>query len=420
MHVEAASGIVLLAATAVALILANSPAAAAFAKIWETRVGFTLGSFQLHKPLLLWINDGLMSIFFFVVGLEIKRELVAGELRDPHSAALPIAGALGGMIVPAGMYLFLQHAQPGQAGWAIPMATDIAFVVGFLALLGPRAPSGLKIFLLSLAIVDDLGAILIIGVVFTAQLSFLALGAAVVGLGVILLFNRMGVRQVAIYVVLGAGVWLAVLKSGLHPTIAGVVLGLLTPARAWLGNQVLMEVVNDAIPRLRDYERTGAATHDPKALYELATTARETISPLERLETALHPWVAFVIMPLFALANAGVGIDVSGLGDPVAIAVAAGLIIGKPLGIVLLSWGAVQLGWARLPDGVHWKIMLGAGCLAGIGFTMSLFIAGLALEGQLLTAGKIGSLTGSVVSATLGVVLLMTFLGGEKDSAGRF
>jgi len=410
LHVEAASGVVLLAATAVALLLANSPAAAAFATIWETRVGLTLGGFQLYKPLLLWINDGLMSLFFFVVGLEIKRELVAGELRDPRNAALPMAGALGGMIVPAVTYLVLQRGQPGQAGWAIPMATDIAFVVGVLALLGSQVPSGLKIFLLSLAIVDDLGSVLIIGLVFTAQLSLVALGLAGVGVGVMLLFNRIGVRHVAVYVFVGAGVWLAVLKSGLHPTIAGVVLGLLTPARAWLGDQVLMEVVKDAAQRLRDRERTGTAPHDPEAIYALATTAHETIAPLERLETTLHPWVAFLIMPLFALANAGVSIDLSGLGNPIAIAVAAGLTLGKPLGIVLVSWGVVQLGLARLPDGVHWKSMLGAGCLGGIGFTMSLFIAGLALDGDVLTAGKIGTLTGSVLSALLGVVLLATFL----------
>lgn len=420
LHVESASGMVLLLCTVVALALANSPWSDAFAGIWKTRVWLAIGTLELNKPLLLWINDGLMAIFFFVVGLEIKRELVAGELRDRKKAALPIMAALGGMVAPATIYLLLRAGQAGEAGWGIPMATDIAFVVGFLALLGPRVPFGLKILLLSLAIADDIGAVLVIAVFYSTNISLPALGLAALGFAVIYVFNRIGVRRVPIYVVVGAGIWLAFLKSGVHPTVAGVLLGLLTPARAWVGDRALLDVLESALQRLGGEPHEEVLNHRGKVLGQMAMTAREAVSPLERLETALHPWVAFLIMPIFALANAGVRIEPAALGHPVALAVTAGLALGKPLGIVLFSWLAVRIGFARLPTGVNWKVMLGAGWLAGIGFTMSLFIAGLALEVDLLDAGKIGTLTGSAVSAVLGSFLLLLFLPrGSETSAGE-
>jgi len=360
LHVESASGVVLLLCTIVALALANSPWAPEFATIWQTRLGLVVGSFTLDQTLLFWINDGLMAIFFFVVGLEIKRELVAGELREARKAALPIMAAIGGMVAPAAIFLLLIGGGPGHSGWGVPMATDIAFVVGFLALLGPRVPIGLKILLLSLAIADDIGAILVIALFYSADVSLLYLSLAGGGLGLTILLSRMGVRSVLVYLILGLGIWLALLKSGVHPTIAGVLLGL--------------------------------------------------TAPLARLESALHPWVAFGIMPLFALANAGVAVKLAALSHPVALAVAVGLVVGKPLGILLFSWLAVRVGVARLPAGVNWKVMLGAGCLAGIGFTMSLFIAGLALEGDLLDDGKIGTLSGSALSALVGCGLLAIFL----------
>ena len=401
LHIEAASGFVLLACTVIALALANSAWSAPFAEIWQTRVGFNFGALKLDKPLLLWINDGAMTIFFFVIGLEIKREIVFGELRDPRKAALPAAAALGGMIVPAAIYLLLQKGAPGERGWGIPMATDIAFVVGFLALLGPRVPFGLKILLLTLAIIDDIGAILVIAVAYTEQSSpsYLALGAA--GFLVTCLFRWIGVRAVPVYIVLGAAIWLAFLKSGVHPTVAGVILGLLTPAGPWFGVPSLTKVAEGVVSRL--LEDRDDTTHHAEASRLLTATAQETISPLNRLETALHPWVAFGIMPLFALANAGVKIELSAVADPISTAVAAALLIGKPLGIVLLSWIAVKLGLARLPNGVNWRILLGAGFLGGIGFTMSLFIAGLALDESMLAAGKIGTLIGSALSAVLGL-----------------
>lgn len=417
-HVEAAGGLVLLACTILALALANSPWSAEVASFWRMPVGFDLGRIGIHMSLLLWINDGLMTVFFFLVGLEIKRELVHGALRDPRNAVLPAAAALGGMIVPAAIYLLLGHGQPGADGWAIPMATDIAFVVGFLALLGKRVPFSLKILLLTLAIIDDLGAVLVIAVAFTERISLPMLGLAAGGFGITLLCRWLGVRAIAIYGVIGAGIWLAVLKSGVHPTVAGVLLGLLTPSRPWLAERSLLRVLGVARERLlQDHAGEQELEHHEEAARVLVDTARETISPLDRLETALHPWVAFAIMPVFALANAGVHLNLPALADPVAIAVAMGLVMGKPLGIVGFSVVAVKLGVAKLPDGVSWKVMAGAGCLAGIGFTMSLFIGGLALDGTLLDAGKVGTLAGSAFSAVLGSTLLWWFL--RKRVAGE-
>jgi Na+:H+ antiporter, NhaA family len=417
LHVESASGIVLLACTVVALVLANSPWATIFAEIWQTPLRLSVGNFELNMPVLLWVNDGLMTIFFFVVGLEIKRELVAGELRDPKKAALPVMAALGGMVAPALIYFALQQGQPGERGWGIPMATDIAFVVGFLALLGPRVPFGLKILLLSLAIADDIGAVLVIAVFYSGNMAFSMLGAAALGFGLISIFNRIGVRRVPVYVVVGAGIWLAFLESGVHPTVAGVLLGLLTPASAWVGDRSLIDIAADVLNRLGGGAAGTRQQHHKVLLGQLELAAREATSPLERLETKLHPWVAFLIMPVFALANAGVSIQPAAITNVVALAVAAGLILGKPLGIVAFSWLAVRIGLARMPAGVNWKIMIGAGSLAGIGFTMSLFIAGLALDGPLLDAGKIGTLTGSAVSAVLGSILLMIFLPGGAPIA---
>ena len=408
LRIESASGLILLVCTATALILANSGAAGWFQSIWQTHARIGIGGFNLDKPLLLWINDGLMTIFFFVVGLEIKREMVIGELSEPRKAALPLVAALGGMIAPALIYLAFQGGEPGERGWGIPMATDIAFVVGFLALFGRRVPLGLKIMLLSLAIADDIGAVLVIAVVYSSKLHLGIIGLAVAGFGLTWFFNRIGVRTVTIYVVVGACIWIAILKSGIHPTVAGVLLGLLTPASAWVGNESLRDVLADATHLLRnnsESQENHIAIKD-----RLAVMARESVSPLTRLETALHPWVGFLIMPLFALANAGVTINASVAGHPVSIAVAIGLSVGKPLGIVLLCWIAVKFGIARLPAGVNWRMMVGAGALAGIGFTMSLFITGLALPADMLDAGKIGTLLGSLISAIVGSLLLWRYL----------
>ena len=409
-RIESSSGILLLACTAAALALANSPWSASFAAIWKIELRLGVGDVELSESLLHFINDGLMALFFFVVGLEIKREIVHGELRDPRSAALPIVAALGGMVAPAGIYLLLQSGQPGHSGWGIPVATDIAFVAGFLTLFGARVPGSLKTLLMSLAIADDLGAILLIAVFYSKGLAWLALGLAAAGLGLMYLLNRLGVRQVSIYVVIGAGVWLAFLKSGVHPTVAGVLIGFLTPAKAWVGTPVFPNLLTNVFERLLASSEQNTPKHRQKALARMVMVAREGTSPLERLEFALHPWVAFVIMPIFAFANAGVAMNVASLKSPIAFAVAAGLVIGKPVGIVVFSWIATRVGLARLPSDVNWKIVLGAAFLCGIGFTMSIFIAGLALPEELLDQGKIGTLAGSVISAVLGCVVLYWFL----------
>lgn len=405
LHVEAAGGIVLLICTLIALFLANSPWQQIYTEIWQWPLAISLADWKLSLSVGLWINDALMAIFFFVVGLEIKRELVAGELRDRRAALLPFMAAIGGMLAPALIYIFALGDNDGRSGWGIPMATDIAFVVGFLSLLGKRVPHGLKIFILSLAIVDDLGAIIVIAAFYSSNISFAALAAGAVGLGVCALLNQLGVRRVPIYVVVGSLVWLAFLASGVHPTVAGVMLGLLTPASAWIGDKTFSEALSSWTKNFRstDAKKSSQVT-------DLITVAKETVSPLERLEYALHPWVAFVIMPVFALANAGVPLAIEAATSPVALAVALGLTLGKPIGILFFSWIAVQFMGSRLPAQVNWKIMLGAAFLAGIGFTMSIFIASLALEGNLLVDGKVGTMLGSAVSAVAGLTILYVFL----------
>ncbi|MCY2968591.1 MAG: Na+/H+ antiporter NhaA [Planctomycetota bacterium] len=410
LHIQAASGVVLLICTVAALWLANSQWSHHYFEWWHIHAQVGIGSLVLDQPLEIWINDGLMTLFFFVVGLEIKREMVSGELREIRRAALPIVAALGGMVVPATIYTLLQHGQPGERGWGVPMATDIAFVVGVLALLGNRVPHGLKVLLLSLAIVDDIGAILVIAACYNTNLvvSWLVIGLA--GFALTYALNRMGVRSVVVYVIVGAMIWLAFLKSGVHPTVAGVMLGLLTPASAMLPDQFVRDLLSDAQYRLVQEAPQIGATDRRELALELVRGAKESVSPLERLEHAMHGWVSYVIMPVFAFSNAGVPIAVEALRDPIALSVAAGLVLGKPLGIVLFSWLAIRLGVARPLEGVTWPILLGGGCLAGIGFTMSLFISGLAFaEGQ-LAAAKLGTLLGSVVSACLGTGILLATL----------
>jgi NhaA family Na+:H+ antiporter len=391
LHVQAASGIVLLAATTVALVAANSLWADGFLGFWQTKAGVRVGGFALEHTLKHWINDALMAIFFFVIGLEVKREVVLGELSDLRAAALPLAAAIGGMVAPAAIYLAFQAGKPGESGWGIPMATDIAFVVGCMAVLGRRVPNGLRVMLLSLAIADDIGAILVIAIGYTAGLDWTALGLGLLGIGAVVVLQRLGVRSIPVYVVVGALVWFAFHASGVHATIAGVILGWLTPIRPWVGED-----------RLEGILKEGGA--GGRRTLEIA--ARESVSPLVRLETALHPWVGFVIMPLFALANAGVKLEPGAFRDPVALAAAAGLVVGKPVGILLFAWVAVKAGLARLPEGVGWGAVAAGGALAGIGFTMSLFIAGLALPPELLDAAKVGILGASAVSAAIGMLAL--------------
>ncbi len=404
LRVETAAGIVLLLATSAALILANSPLSAGFLAFWDTPVGLSIGGLRLEHSLQHWINEGLMALFFFVVGLEVKRELVLGELRDPRQAALPIAAALGGMLAPAGIYLLLSPPGPDTRGWGIPMATDIAFVVGSMALLGQRIPSGLRVAILRLAIVDDIGAILVIALGYSGGLHLGALLAGAIGIALISVLSRLGVRNFLVYTLLGLCVWLAFLESGVHATIAGVILGLMTPARSNLSPSGLASALERAHAILTGEQ--AAAPDRASEVRRIQRAARETVSPLEYLETLLHPWVGFLVMPVFALANAGVVVRLQDLTQPVSLAIAAGLLFGKPLGIVSISWIATRAGIARLPAGVSWAHMLGGGVLAGIGFTMSLFIAGLALSPQSLGAAKLGILLASSLAAVVGMGML--------------
>lgn len=409
MEIEQTSGMMLLVCTVAALIISNSGWAAMYAKFWHTPVVLAIGSWRIEHTLEHLVNDGLMTLFFFVVGLEVKREMVLGELRAPRKAALPILAALGGMIAPACVYLAFEWGQPGERGWGIPMATDIAFVVGFLSLLGTRVPAGLKIILLSLAIVDDIGAVVVIALFYSATPDTTALTWGAIGLLLCVLFNRIGVRRLGIYFILGVLIWFAFLKSGIHPTIAGVLLGLLTPASAWVSDAELRAAIRDAQRKLDSVG--GAAQQQAELRWGLLeVTAREAVSPLERLERGLHPWVAYGIMPLFALANAGVTLDFGAALEGVTLPTALGLLLGKPLGIFLLSWLAIRAGMAQLPSGVDNRILFGAACLGGIGFTMALFIANLALRGPLLDSAKMGVLGGSVASSVLGLVLLSMWL----------
>jgi NhaA family Na+:H+ antiporter len=409
--IEAASSVLLLVATLMALAFANSPLREWWSHLWHQRLAIEIGAVELSLSLGHWVNDGLMTIFFFVVGLEIKRELTIGELASRRQAMLPVFGALGGMLVPASIYLLLQPGGDATAGWGIPMATDIAFAVAALAILGPRVSPGLKVFLLALAIVDDLGAVAVIAVFYTDAIRPSALLAAVLGLGVVYLIRRAGVRAYGPYAALGCSIWLATLASGVHATVAGVLLGLLTPVHSLAERGTLVarlrEEADEALSRI---DGEGEARPEP-VLQRVRELSREAQSPLEYLTHRLHPWVAFAVMPIFALANAGVALDGSRLGDPaglrVALAVALGLLLGKPLGITRFAIAAVRLRLASLPRGVGVGAIAGAGLLGGIGFTMALFITALAFgEGRLASAAKVGVLGASVLACLCGLALL--------------
>jgi NhaA family Na+:H+ antiporter len=415
LHIEAASGVILLVATTVALVFANLPTADGYQELWKTHLSIGVGSFQMDYALKHWINDGLMAIFFFVIGLEVKRELVMGELQDLRQAILPIAAAIGGMLIPAGVFLLLQWGEPGARGWGIPMATDIAFVVGCLAVLGKRIPGSLRVLLLSLAIADDIGAILVIAIGYTASLNLPALAWGAAGIALFPLLMKFGVRNHAIYYILMVLTWVAFHESGIHATIAGVIFGLLTPTRSWITETRLEDIVEKTRHFLMG---AGWSTSNERyaMLRQMERATRKSISPLERHETELHPWVGFLIMPIFALANAGVPIRAADIVDPVALATALSLFLGKPVGIFLFSFLAVKLGLTRLPEGVTWGAVIGGGFLAGIGFTMALFISGLALSGPLLDAAKVGVMAGSALSAAVGMSLLIVFLPKPKPA----
>ena len=417
---EAAGGVAMLAMAIVALVWANSPFGDSYVELWETLISLHIGEL-IHIDLDLrgWVNDLAMAIFFFVVALEIKRELVRGELRDPRAAALPALAAIGGMIVPAAIYALFNVGTAGADGWGIPMATDIAFAVGVLSLVGRRIPSSLVVFLLTLAIVDDLGAIVVIAVFYTSGLSF---GWLAVGIGCILgavVLNRADVRAFVPYFLLAAFCWLALHESGVHATLAGVAFGLITPSHAFVratqfgprarGLVSRVEVAQAAEIRADDDNDEEALEAD--ALNELITLSAESQPPLDRLEHRLLPWTTFVIVPIFALANAGVRVSwddlTSAFSEPVTLGVLLGLVVGKPIGIMIFSLLAVRLGIGKQPAGATWSQIFGVAMLGGIGFTVALFVTELAFgPGALADQAKIGILAASAIAGVAGFIYL--------------
>ncbi|MCB9506649.1 MAG: Na+/H+ antiporter NhaA [Myxococcales bacterium] len=382
---EAAPGLVLLAAATVGMVVANTPAAASVTAALATKVGPVIGPLSLNKSVIHWINDGLMAIFFLVVGLELKRELVGGRLANARVALLPALAAVGGMAVPALIYAAFHASSPATlVGWAIPAATDIAFALCVVTLAGPRVPVALRVFLVTVAVVDDLGAILVIALFYSGKLAVVPLVVAGAAVGALAALSRSHVRALAPYLIVGAVLWVAVLKSGIHATLAGVITALFVP------------------------HAQRVTTADVGVTIDAASTD----SPLLRLEHALHPWVSYAVLPIFGFANAGVPLVGMGLADALAqtpLSIATALVVGKPVGICLAVWLAVRLGVAALPEGTNWRGLIGAGCAAGIGFTMSLFIGGLAFESVEQLAGvRIGVLAGSLISAALALAIFQT------------
>ena len=413
-HRSSSSGIVLILATIIALLIANSPFAHAYDELLHAYIGITIGPFELKESVLHWVNDGLMVIFFFLVGLEIKREVSVGELSNPRAAALPIIAAVGGVVVPASIYLAFNAGGIGARGWGVPMATDIAFALGCLALLGDRIPFALKIFLTAVAIVDDLIAVLVIAFFYSAGLNFVALGIGFGVLGLLALANIFGIRRIIFYVVLGIVVWLAFLKSGVHATIAGVLIAFTIPGRNRIDAPTFVRRANEILHRLDpdSLPATPILTQEAHqhAVIELEELCEHVQAPLQKMEHSLHNWVQFLIMPIFALANAGVALSfgsMEGGMENVLLGIVVGLVLGKPIGLLGAAWLAIRLGIADLPQAVNWRHMLGAGVLAGIGFTMSLFIASLGfVDADVLAAAKLSILAASLIAGTAGLLLL--------------
>lgn len=410
LHIEAASGILLLIAAAIALVWANSPWAHSYQQLWHTPLGLRIGGFTFERSLEWVVNDGLMVIFFFVVGMEIRREIHHGELSEWRRAALPIAAALGGMLAPAGIYLLLAGDPMTRSGWGVPMATDIAFAVGILTLLGPRVPAALRVLLLAVAVIDDLGAIVVIALFYSSGVALPGILVAALGLAGIFALQKFGVRSKLIYIIPSLVSWAGIYAAGIHPTIAGVIVGLITPVRAWLGPEGFVAGVSKELEHIVQVTPTELPAHElSSTLRHVDVARREAMSPAQSLIEVLHPWVAFGIMPVFALANAGVvvsGASLDASSWTVLGAVTVGLVLGKPLGIMSASWLTLRLGLGILPIGMTLRHILVLGAVAGVGFTMALFIAPLAFnDGSLLAAAKLGVLAASGGAAVIALIL---------------
>jgi NhaA family Na+:H+ antiporter len=413
---EASGGILLLLWTAFALVWANSPWEEGYAHFWHEPLAIGFGRLFITESRHFWINDGLMAIFFFLVGLEIKREVLIGELSTLKRAVFPFIAAVGGSLVPALIYLFCNRSSGAAHGWGIPMATDIAFALGVLAMLGARVPPALKVFVAALAIVDDILCVLAISLFYTQSVSVISLGIAFAGLGLSCLANWAGVRNPVIYALISLFVWAAVLKSGVHATIAGVLMAFTIPATTFIDRPNFLERSRALLSRMEAARLHSAEEHE--AVHGLELQCELIQSPLHRIEHRLQPWVSFFIMPLFALANAGVHF-LGGASDaashPVTVGAALGLFLGKPLGITGFAWLGAKMGIASPPAGVIWKQIFGAGWLGGIGFTMSLFVAELAFGATImLDMAKMGILSASILAGMCGALVLA--IGGRAPS----
>ena len=408
-RIEAAGGILLMASTIAALIWANSPWAEAYHAIWHAPLSIGFGKFSLTETRHEWINDGLMSIFFFLVGLEIKREVLIGELSSLRQAAFPLIAAIGGAILPALIYVGIAHDPTAIKGWAIPMATDIAFVLGVLAILGNRVPVSLKIFVTALAIADDLIAVLVIAIFYTEKIHFLSLALGLAGVALCFGANLLGIRKPIVYAFIGIFVWCAVLKSGVHATVAGVLLAFTIPANTYIDRNSFLQQSRSLLDRFEGAEEGSSDSHS--SIHAMHKKLELVESPLHRIEHGLHPWVSFLIMPLFAFANSGVqilGNIAAAVRHPVTLGVVLGLFLGKPLGIWTFAWLSTKFGLAAAPEELSWRALFGAAWLCGIGFTMSLFIGTLAFgEGSLLSMAKIGILAASLTSGICASLYLL-------------
>lgn len=424
---EVAASVLLFIASIGAVYWANSFAAKTYTDLLNTELSLFFGNFRISHSLQHWINDGLMTLFFFTVGLEIKREVLVGELASMKKAMLPIIAALGGMLLPSGIYLALNHGTPGAAGWGIPMATDIAFSLGVIALVGRGLPVGLRIFLTAFAIADDLGAVIVIAVFYTQLIAWNYVLAGGLLLMCLFLANRLMIQFLSVYIFLGAGVWIAAMGSGIHPTIAGVLVALLIPAQGKYPTGRFVAEVETILDNFQCHDTVCDHRNNIlldaghlAAVHSLEMACHHVETPLQRLEHALHPLVVFMVLPLFALGNAGLsmeGMTLTGsIGHPVTLGVILGLFVGKPIGIALFSYIAVRTGLATLPEEVDWIHVTGAGLLGGIGFTMSLFISGLAFASpELLNFSKLGILLGSILSLIAGA-LLLGWRGAKKNT----
>ena len=415
MKIETLGGIILFVCTIIALFFANSHFSHSIHHFWELEISIGIGHWILSHSLHHWVNDGLMAIFFLVVGLEIKREMLIGELASLKKAILPIAGAIGGMIVPAAIYAAYNWGTPNLRGWGIPMATDIAFALGVVLVLGKRVPLALKIFLLALAIVDDLGAVLVIAIFYTSEISWTALFAGFLIFSTLIAMNKVGIRKISVYFFMGAFLWLALLQSGVHATIAGVLLALTIPTKARIRSEEFEEYSEKFLSKFSKESRKKdcmvSNEEQQKSIHSLEQVCTHVAAPSSVLEYALHPWVAFGIMPIFALANAGVqlgGGDGMSFNNPVTLGIILGLVLGKPIGITAFSFFAVKCGLADKPSGVTWTQFVGVGLLGGIGFTMSIFVGTLAFsDSAMLATAKIGILAASALASIVGSILVV-------------